>query len=34
MKRQRRGGSKLFQIGKRGGGWDLNFLLRSLEGGL
>ena len=26
------GGSKLFQIGKRGG-WDLHFLLRSLEGG-
>ena len=33
MKRQRRGGQSFFRLAK-GGGWDLNFLLRSLEGGL
>ena len=34
MKRQRRGGQSFFRLAKGGGGWDLNFLLRSLEGGL
>ena len=33
MKRQRRGGSKLFQIGKRGGGVGPKLFIEKFRGG-